>query len=391
MEHLAPGIISALASVLLVLTTRWHGKHSLDTIDGVQKFHCAPTPRIGGVGIFIGLIIAWILASRQVAQLLGFMLIASLPAFAAGMAEDLTKRVGVRERLFATFFSGVIAWWLTGYSLNQMHIIGLDALLLYMPVSVLFTAFAVGGVANSVNIIDGFNGLASGIILICFSAFAFIAWQAGDVVLVDLCMLLIIVIAGFFVINFPLGKIFMGDGGAYLLGFMLAWVAVMLPMRNPGVSSWASLMVCGYPVMETCFSMWRKYHRKGHHPGMPDNVHLHMLVYSRVSRVVFSKANPALKNGLTSVFIWPFSILCALIAMIWSSNTTGLICGFIVCMLLYRLIYLRLTQFVWCITPATKRKQRVMTGYAINGESSKDLRETQEKCSLIDQTGHQKN
>jgi UDP-N-acetylmuramyl pentapeptide phosphotransferase/UDP-N-acetylglucosamine-1-phosphate transferase len=392
MEQLVPGITSALASVLLVLTKKWHGKHSLDTIDGVQKFHCAPTPRIGGVAIFIGLIAAWFLMPKPVAQLLGLMLIAGLPAFAAGIIEDLTKRVGVTERLFATFFSGIAAWWLTGYSLNLMHIIGADALLTYLPVSIVFTAFAVGGVANSVNIIDGFNGLASGIILICFSAFGFIAWQAGDFELARLCIALDIVIAGFFVVNFPFGKIFMGDGGAYLLGFLLAWVAVMLPVRNPSVSTWASLMVCGYPVIETCFSIWRKHHRKGHHPGMPDNVHLHMLVYSRVSRVFFSTASPALKNGLTSVFIWPFSLFCALIGIQFSSNTIALICGFIVCSIIYRLVYLRLTQFVWCLTPATKRIHKTInSAYAEPVLVTEELSEAEGQMSLLNQTKPQQN
>jgi UDP-N-acetylmuramyl pentapeptide phosphotransferase/UDP-N-acetylglucosamine-1-phosphate transferase len=378
--------------MLLVVTKRWHGKHSFDTIEGLQKFHSSPTPRIGGVAIFIGLIIACLFTSKPVAQLLRPMIIASLPAFAAGITEDLTKRVGVRDRLFATIISGALSCLLTGYSLNHLNIIGVDVLLAYLPISVAFTAIAVGGVANSINIIDGFNGLASGVIIICFSALGFISWQVGDLALAQLCLLLIIVAAGFFVINFPFGKIFMGDGGAYLLGFMLAWVAVLLPMRNATVSIWASLMVCAYPVMETCFSMWRKHHRKGHTPGMPDNVHLHMLIYSRVSRVLFSTASPALKNGLTSVFIWPFSILCALIGIIWSSNTTALIIGLIICAVVYRLVYLRLTQFVWCLTPATHRKDKCISKeYAKTEEILEDVFETQKQSSLINQSGSQPN
>lgn len=352
-NQLAPGITSLLVSILIVLTQRWHGKHTFDTIDGVQKFHSLPTPRIGGAAIVIGLIVAWLTAQQPVAQLLLPMLISGLLVFVVGVTEDLTKCVSVSARLIATMISGAAVCLLTGYSLNHLDIIGVDAMLVYLPVSVVFTAFAVGGVANSINIIDGFNGLASGVLMMCFSAFGLIAWQVGDLALVQLCILLIVVIAGFFVVNFPLGKIFLGDGGAYLLGFILAWVAVILPMRNPIISVWASLMVCGYPVIETCFSIWRKYHRKGHHPGMPDQVHMHMLVYSRVSRLFFSASSPALKNGLTSIFIWPFSMLCGLIGVVWYPYTVVLILCFIVSIVLYLLIYLRLTQFVWCLKPAT--------------------------------------
>jgi len=213
-------------------------------------------------------------------------------------------------------------------------------------------------VANSINIIDGFNGLATGILLICFSTFGLIAWQVGDFDLVSICVFVIIIVAGFFVVNFPFGKIFLGDGGAYLLGYMLAWVAVMLPIRNPSVSMWASLMVCAYPVFETCFSMWRKHNRKGHNPGMPDNVHLHMLVYSRVSKVVFSAVSMPLRNGFTSLFIWPFSFLCGFYSIVFFSNTIVLIFGVLFFAIVYWVIYLRLTQFVWCLTPATLGKSR---------------------------------
>jgi len=345
-------------SLLLVMTKKWHGKHSFDHINGVQKFHSTPTPRVGGISIIFGLISAWIFSAEPVSKHLGLMLIAALPAFAAGLIEDFTKRVGIRERLLATMFSGILAWWLTGYSLNHIEIAPLDYLLAYAPVGLIFTAFAVGGVANSINIIDGFNGLAAGTLLICFSAFGFIALQAGDVELAQLCVIFVSVAAGFLVVNFPFGKIFMGDGGAYLFGFMLAWVAVMLPMRNANVSVWAPLLVCAYPVMETGFSMWRRHHRSGQHPGQADSLHLHSLMYCRVSRVLFRKAIPQIKNGLTSLFIWPFPLFSALTATIWYSNTAVMTLSVIICAFVYRLVYLRLTQFVWCLRPATLAKNQ---------------------------------
>jgi UDP-N-acetylmuramyl pentapeptide phosphotransferase/UDP-N-acetylglucosamine-1-phosphate transferase len=350
---IASFFITAGSAVVLATTQKWHGKHSLDTTDGVQKFHVHPTTRIGGVAIVIGLLVACFLSPRPVSQLLSSMLIAGLPAFISGFAEDLTKRVSIRERLLSTMLSGIVACWLTGYSLKHIDIYGVDFLLAYLPVSIAFTAFAVAGVANSVNIIDGFNGLAAGTIMICFSAFGFIAWKVGDLELVQLCLIFLTVGAGFFVINFPFGKIFMGDGGAYLFGFMLAWVAVMLPVRNAGVSVWASLLVCAYPILETGFSIWRRHHRNGHHPGQADSLHLHSLLYCRVARFALRGAMPQLKNSLTSVLLWPFSILCALVAILSFSDTTILAVSFIACGVAYRLIYLRLTQFVWCLKPAT--------------------------------------
>ena len=345
-EQLVPGLISCVISVLLVLSKKWHGKHSLDTTEGVQKFHVQPTPRIGGVALFVGLIAAWWFASASTAQLLGHMLLASLPAFAAGLTEDLTKKVGVRDRLIATMLSAVTAWWLTGYSLTRVDVWGVDVLMAYLPVGVSFTAFAVAGVANATNIIDGFNGLASGTVMICFTAFGLIALQVGDPQLVQLCVIMAVVTAGFFVVNFPFGKLFMGDGGAYLLGFMLAWVAVMLPMRNPQVSVWAPLLVCGYPVIETLFSMGRRFWSKTH-AGKPDSAHLHSLIKVKVVNHFFAHQSQPIRNSLVAPLCWLYTMISATIAVVLYDYPVSLITGFVLICVFYCIVYLYLAKKIY--------------------------------------------
>ena len=342
-EQFAPGIISFVMSLFLVFSKKWHGKHSLDTTDGVQKFHSAPTPRIGGIALFLGLIAAWWLSSGSASQLLGQMLIASLPAFSAGLAEDLTKKISVRDRLIATMLSALVAWLLTGYSLTRIDVWGIDVLLAYVPVAVAFTAFAVAGVANAINIIDGFNGLASGTVMICFTALGIIAWQVGDLQLVQLCLIMTIVIGGFFVVNFPLGKIFMGDGGAYLLGFLLAWVAVMLPMRNSEVSVWAPLLVCSYPVVETVFSIGRRYWNNKH-AGQPDSVHLHSLIKVLVVNHHVPHFPQPIRNSLVAPFCWLYVLVSTCIAVFFYSQTAILCTAFLFGMTCYAFIYINLVK-----------------------------------------------
>lgn len=345
-----PAIISSGISGALVLTKNLHGKFTLDSHEGVQKFHVAPTPRIGGIALFGALVVAWLLGNAT-GGLLGLMLIAGLPAFLAGILEDLTKKVGVRERLLATMFSGLLACFVTGYHLKYVELPWVDDLFALTPFALAFTAFAVGGVANAINIIDGFNGLAGGVLMICFGMFGLIAWQVGDMQLVNLCLLLAISVAGFMLLNFPFGKIFMGDGGAYFMGFLLAWIGVLLPMRNTGVSPWASIVVCGYPIIETLFSMWRKIYRKGYHPGQPDRVHFHMLMYQRFSRALFFGQKTSLINGLTTLFIMPFALLCSTLGLVFYSSALQLKLSLLCCFAVYYLIYLRLTQFHWCLKP----------------------------------------
>ena len=336
--------------VLLVFTKRWHGAVTLDGAKGVQKFHEVPTPRVGGIGVFCGLVPALYFAPESVIELLEPMMIAGLPAFSFGLAEDLTKRVSVRARLLATMASGVLAWWLTGLSLTRVELWGLDSLLGYLPCSVMFTAFAVAGVANSVNIIDGFNGLASGTLIICFSALGLIAFNAGDSVLATLCVILGAATAGFMVVNFPFGKLFLGDGGAYFIGFMLAWVAVMLPVRNPAVSVWAPLLACGYPVLEVLFSMARRFARSCG-VGRPDRLHLHSLIKCRICRKVFRRFPACLRNALVSPFCWLYALLPASAAVAFSGATPWLVASFAVSALVYSVFYRRLVRFHWWFGP----------------------------------------
>ena len=351
--------ITLLASLALVGTQHWHGRFSHDNAFGVQNHHTEPTPRIGGVAIALGLVAAWALAAVDVRSILGPMLLAGIPAFAFGLLEDLTKRVGVGARLLATMFSGVLAWYLTGVAMQNTGVPPLDWLLAYLPVAVLFTAFAVGGVANAINIIDGFNGLSSGAVAIMLAALGAIALNVGDAPLATVCFTAAACALGFGAVNWPLGKIFLGDGGAYLLGFLLAWVAVLLPMRNPQINAWATILVCIYPVLEVGFSVQRRRKREGHHPGQPDKVHLHHLIHRRVVCQAWPHISPALKNGLTSPLCWLFVAVPAAWAVAFAQNTPLLVLAVAALVLGYSVVYARLSQFKWCFSAATLQPKPV--------------------------------
>lgn len=330
--------ITLLCSLLLVFTTRWHGRYSLDFTRGVQKFHIKPTPRIGGLAIMLGLWLALPALPMQHQNLLLPVLIAALPAFVFGLVEDLTRSVSVRARLLATIASGVIGWHLTGVALQHIGIGPIDALLSWLPMAVLFTAFAAGGVANAVNIIDGFNGLASGTVMIGFTALGLIALGAGDTPLAQLCLLVVAVTAGFFVVNFPFGKLFLGDGGAYLLGFLLAWFSVTLVVRNPSVSVWAPLLACAYPVFETLFTIGRRLWCR-RHPGLPDSWHLHSLVKSAIVAPYLRPLPAALRNACVSPVSWLLAAIPAVMAVRYPSHTPLLIATAVGSFALYLTVY----------------------------------------------------
>nr|WP_210546254.1 glycosyltransferase [Rhodoferax sp. PAMC 29310] len=148
---------TCLVAILLISSQNWHGWLTNDNAGGVQNHHEHPTPRVGGIAVFCGLLVATYSATGEAGVILRTVLLAAVPAFFFGLLEDITKRVGVTPRLLATMLSGVLAWYLSDVAMRDTRIPTLDWALQFTPFAVLFTAFAVGGVSNAINIIDGFH------------------------------------------------------------------------------------------------------------------------------------------------------------------------------------------------------------------------------------------
>ena len=305
---------SFITCLLIILTQRWHGKLSLDhDLNGVQKIHDTPVPRIGGLGVVAGLVLAGIFSYQLGGETYGTagkLLLCAVPVFGAGLVEDFTKRVGVRTRLFAAFISAALAYWVLDAKLTDLDTPGLDYLISFSLVSFLFTCFAVGGLTNAINIIDGLNGLASGSVAIMLAGLGAIAWTHGDTLVFKLCMWGMAASIGFLAINYPLGKIFLGDGGAYLAGFWLAECAVLLLQRNPSVSTWAVLLAVAYPAWETAFSMYRRQVTHGTNTGAPDSAHLHHLLLDAIKKVYLPSLVNWQYHAITSALIWVAVLAC---------------------------------------------------------------------------------
>lgn len=302
--------IALLISLGIVITKHLHGSLTLDLSTGVQKFHSAPTPRIGGIALAGGYFGVWFFLPPSIRDIWGIIGITSLPALASGVVEDFTKRVSARWRFGATIFAGLVFAIWSGYSITSIDMWGLDYFLAITGISIAFTAFAIGGMANAFNIIDGFHGLASGTLIIIFLAFATVGLRVDDPMLVEISLVMAAIMGGFFVINFPLGKLFLGDGGAYFAGFIVAVLAVMLPARNPEVSPWISLFIVSYPVTETIVSIVRRLIKQGAKTSEADSNHFHHAVH----RSVVVKAADMLdmhdhKNPLTGMIMWILPLL----------------------------------------------------------------------------------
>lgn len=332
------GSAAAAMAVVLVLTARGHGRFTMDLPGAVQKFHRAPTPRIGGVAIYLAAAVAWAGAGGEAQQLLAMLWLAGMPAFLVGLVEDVTKRVSVRARLLITISSGALVVVGSGVALVRTGMPLVDVLFSFWPFAFLFTAFAVGGMANAINIIDGFHGLASGMVILSLLAIASIAQGEGDVELVMVASLVAAAVTGFWLLNFPWGKLFLGDGGAYFCGFAMGWLTVQLLMRNPAVSIWSGLLVCAYPTIEVLYSVLRRRKRR-RSPGAADGEHLHSLVFTRMVQPHLHGLPADLRNAAVSVVIWLCAATPLLLAVVFPRRGELLFVTFTACVCAYHLFY----------------------------------------------------
>ena len=154
--------------------------------------------------------------------------------------------------------------------------------------------------------------------------------------------------AGFLVWNWPSGRIFLGDGGAYLLGFWLAELGVLLVVRNPQVSPWFPLALMAYPIWETLFSMYRRKILRGNSAGHPDALHMHQLIYQRLARIAVDSQNPTdqtRRNSGVAPYVWLGTTLFIVLAIVFWDSTPWLLGLAALFVASYAWLYLRLIRW----------------------------------------------
>lgn len=237
--------------------------------------------------------------------MLGWIVVAGAPVVVFGLAEDISKNISVRIRMLATISAGILFVAISGYSVTYIGVSWIDKFLIIQVFSIGFTALSISAAANAINIIDGFHGLASGTVIIMLVSVVMVALNVGDTEILGVALVLAAATAGFLVVNFPFGKLFLGDAGAYFLGFAVAALTVMLPMRNLDVSPWISPLILCYPLTELFFSIIRKILTTGSHPSQPDHLHLHMVVHRVLKKLRPKRIHPTWQiHAATSLILW---------------------------------------------------------------------------------------
>ncbi|QAR34198.1 undecaprenyl/decaprenyl-phosphate alpha-N-acetylglucosaminyl 1-phosphate transferase [Geovibrio thiophilus] len=293
-----------------------------------QRFHLTATPRVGGISIMSA-------ALFMLVDPLGRMiLLASLPVFFIGLFEDLSGAVSPKIRLLFMTAGAVIAVMALDVLITQIDFIKLPY---YFAMA--FTLFSLVGVTNSINIIDGLHGLASGASIVALFALFTVAYSVGDYQLGRLIIIMTFAVCGFFIWVYPWGKIFLGDGGAYFLGFVLGLFSILLVNRNENVSVWFPLAVLIFPIWEVIFSIFRrKVIRKGDALSA-DRLHLHSLLYKRTK---FS-------NSVASGILLLIYITYQLLTVMFYKSSPVLVLFIIVFIICYHISYIKLVRFSFSV------------------------------------------
>lgn len=329
----------------------------IDESRGVQKQHSHWVPRLGGIPILLAAIAG--LLSMGSGQADGvsqhdpalLLFVALIPAFAAGLTEDLTGQVGAAARWFFTAISAALGWWLVDAGLFRLDIPGVDTLIAHHRwLAFAVTVVAVAGVAHAANIIDGCNGLSGFICSLALVLLGAVALMVNDRFVAQLAFVSAGAVCGFMFWNFPFGRIFLGDAGAYMLGFIVAEVSVLLVVRNPSVSAWFPLLLMLYPIWETVFSMYRRSRYGGlAQISRADALHLHHLILRRIVRFVDGRHRKAhgkmRRNSTASACACVLALLCGVPAFFFWDNTSALMLFSALFIGLYMSLYSAIVRF----------------------------------------------
>ncbi len=275
--------LCAAALMPLVMRVRSIGRDA--PFQGVQKVHAVPTSRLGGAIILVAYLAAWTWAvptNFAVRTPAVYLVLSALPVVLVGLWEDISGRVHPWYRLAASVLSGALATWLLAGVVNRLDIPILDGWLRYAIIALPLTWFMVAGACNAVNLIDGAHGLAGGTVLMMFAGLAVVAAHVGDGVVLAQTLPLLGAVLGFLLWNYPGGKVFLGDAGAYFFGFMYAQLSIQLVRNNPQVSAWFVIALAAYPIVETLYSIYRRKLLLGTDSMQADAGHLHSLLFRRL-------------------------------------------------------------------------------------------------------------
>ncbi len=329
-------LISLLAQITLYfLFIFLKKKYSFGKYEAVQKIHDGEIPRIGGFIFFIGFIILLVLNKTNLSLILP-LLAGSLFIFSFSFYEDVKQNLSPIFRLIILFIGSFIFVFFT--NLPKINISFLLAINNHHYFLILIFILSLMLLMNGFNFIDGLNGLSSFSFFSILLSIYYVANFYGDYFLTSLVIIISLSSLIVFLLNFPFGKIFLGDSGSYLYAIISGSLVIYLFNKNPELPSLLAMVILAYPITEMLFSIFRKL-LKGHSPLKPDTNHLHHLIYERLDGNKFSR------NNIASLLMIPYCILpFGLSYFSINYNLDNNLIKYLIFFILYFMVYIILSK-----------------------------------------------
>ena len=307
----------------------------------IQAFHENSTYRLGGSIIFSLLILVFLYLyfSRNIfsSEYVSFCTL----FFLLGLVDDLKINIPPKFRLFIMGALLIILVISNEIYIKKTGLEFLDNLVAIDIFSLMFICLCFLFIINGSNLIDGFNGLLGIHSLIIFIVLFFINFIGENInlmyILFYACLLTLI----FLKFNFPKAQIFLGDGGAYLIGTLIAISVIKTSISNPSISPFFFCILLFYLFFEVFFSFFRKLFIAKQSPLLPDNQHLHMSLY----KLLFKKNKTKLNSNYTvSIYINLVYLLLIIPGIIFMKDALFCRYYFLSLLIIYIYFYKRLYE-----------------------------------------------
>lgn len=249
-------------------------------IPGGRHIHTKEMPKLGGLGIFLGFLLGYMLFCKQTPQMIS-ILIGGIIILLTGLFDDL-KRLPASVQFVGQIAAAVVVVYYGGIVMQDISAYGiyLNFGIFAKPLTILFIV----AVMNCMNFIDGLDGLAGGIASIFFITISIIIYNVGIYNGLDASLTLIMAGAtlGFLIHNFYPAKIFLGNSGSMFLGYMISVIS-LLGFKNVTITSFiVPVLILAIPILDTLFAIIRRI-LKGESPTKGDKQHLHHQLLQRTS------------------------------------------------------------------------------------------------------------
>lgn len=329
--YLSIFISSFLIQLTLIKTKFFVSKNYKDQ---VQKIHLNDTSRHGGLGIFVVVLFFSIYLEEKI---LSPFCIIYLIIFFVTFMEDSFHSIQPKYRLISILCSSTIAviYLQQNFGLPEVHLPIFNLEINNQIVLMGAIIFFISSIINGSNLIDGANGLCAFSFLSILFTLYYFANKSNDAEILDALHIIIPTIIAFSILNFPKGRIFLGDNGAYFIGYITSILIFIYIINNPNIPSWSIIALLFYPGFEVLFSFIRKTFNKKN-PFKADNEHLHLLTFKLLkSGVIYNWV----ANSLVTVFLIVVWLVPCILVLVFSRSILSILIILLISIYIYLSLY----------------------------------------------------